>query len=234
MPVAQWRLKLSQASPSRRMRCGRIYADHRRKHAELEIAEAPAILDGGVVPQHLRGHPGERFALGGVEPSRRMMRRARFIFGMRDSPKPQRRPLASQRISSALLLKAYGQGFEWCTSKHGGIAGGEHASNLFWVASKGKPDNSANAAAAGRNRVAVEACAHGRAAGRAAGEALQGGFEALQAVIQLAHVAAEFLPSVSGVASCRWVRPILTMWSNAADFCCKVSRSACTSAVENI
>ena len=42
--------------------------------------------------------------------------------------------------------------------------------------------------------MAVEAGAHGRAAQRQLVKPLQGGFEALQAVIKLAHIAAEFLP----------------------------------------
>lgn len=53
-------------------------------------------------------------------------------------------------------------------------------------------------------------------------EVWEGGFDASNAFLELGYVAENSWPRVSGVASWRWVRPILMMLSNCWDFFWKV------------
>ena len=60
-------------------------------------------------------------------------------------------------------------------------------------------------------RMGVQAGADRRAAQRQLGNVRDTVFDVLQVVRQHRRPAGDLLPGVSGVASCRWVRPILTI-----------------------
>ena len=101
-----------------------IVGNHRHKHIQLEIARSAGDADGGVVAQHLRGHHGERFALGGVDLARHD-RRARFVFGNAQFAQAAARAAGEPADIVGDFVEARGQGFECAAGKHGGIAGGE-------------------------------------------------------------------------------------------------------------
>ena len=67
--------------------------------------------------------------------------------GMRNSPKPQRGPLASQRISLAILLRLAAKVLS-APLANTAASRAASASNLLGALTKGRPDNSASAAAA--------------------------------------------------------------------------------------
>ncbi|CCK02452.1 Binding-protein-dependent transport systems inner membrane component [Cronobacter sakazakii 701] len=162
--------------------------------------------------------------------------------GIEISPMPQRGPLASQRTSLAIFISEAASPFSapWACTSASQVAS---ASNLLGAVTNGWPVNAASSFA---TRSAYSGCVFSpvptavppSASSARCGRLLSICFRLCSSIATQPEIS---WPSVSGVASCRWVRPIFTISLNAlalslrvlcSTFSCgsSCSRSAITAA----
>lgn len=123
-----------------------VVGDDGHIDVQLEIARRARHTDGNVVAEHLAAHHRHRFALGRVDFARHNGR-TRFVFGDFDFAQAAARPLASQRMSLAILFRLAASVFN-APEAATAASRPPKASNLFGALTNGRPDSSASLAAA--------------------------------------------------------------------------------------
>ena len=140
------------------------------------------------------------------------------LLGMRISPMPQRGPLASQRMSLAILSNAPAS-VRTCADRLAKLSCADSATNLFGALTNGSPV------------ICTRCCAHSvpNSVGAfkpvpTAVPPIAKGYKlcalvrkASDAPSNCATHAENSCPNVSGAASCKCVRPVLTMCMNCSD-----------------
>src|SRR5271170_3837636 len=111
------------------------------ENVELEIALRAGETDGGVVAHHLDGDHGDGFGLRGFTLPGMMLEPGSFS-GSESSPRPQRGPEASQRMSLAIFMSEAARVFSAPLAKTNS-SWALSAANLLGCERKGNPVSSA-------------------------------------------------------------------------------------------
>jgi hypothetical protein len=141
----------------------------------------------------------------------------RFVFRDRDFANPQRGPEASQRIVGDFHQRGR-QPFQrpWAWTSASTVAS---ASNLFGAVTNGCPLRTPARPPRARHIPDGYSARYPPPSRPApARPDAAGWLKMLQVMFQHRHPAGDLLAEVSGVASCRWVRPILTISLKATAF----------------
>ena len=146
MPTAQWSLKLTIPSASRRTLCKKLWATMGRNTFSSKLPEAPPKLMATSLPNTCAASMVTASLWVGLTlPG--MMDEPGSFSGMLSSPMPLHGPLASQRTSLAIFIRLAARVFKapWaCTS----ASTDARASNLLGAVTKGRPVRRASSAAA--------------------------------------------------------------------------------------
>ena len=199
------------------------------KTLSSKLPDAPPMLIATSLPKHLRAQHGHRLALGRVDLARHD-RAAGLVLGDAQLADAAARARRQPAHVVGDLHQRRGQRLERAVGVHQRVVGGERL-ELVGRGHERQPGQlrQLGGDAAGELGVRVEAGADGGAAERQLAEVRQRRLDVRRGRDRAAPPSREISwPSVSGVASCRCVRPILTMSANAAAFFASVSRSFCT------